>query len=132
MDGAAVRRAENAELGAEAEELLIRLRKVVRVRGMSIRTERTYGDWARRFGRFCGGAFPAGTDRVRDFLEYLALERHVAPATQAQALNALVFLYGQVLDWLIEPTLQRCLFFMSRKACGISTDNCFSAAYDLN
>lgn len=34
---------------------------------------------------------------MRQFLEYLALERHVAAATQNQALNAIVFLYRHVL-----------------------------------
>jgi integron integrase len=87
------------ELGEEALSSLIRLREVIRVRGMSIRTEQTYADWVRRFGSFCGGVFPVeASERVRAFLEYLVLERKVAPATQAQALNAIVFLYGQVLE----------------------------------
>jgi integron integrase len=64
---------------------------------MSIRTEQTYLEWSRRFAAFCGGVLSGDGGRIRDFLEHLALERHVAPATQAQALNALVFLYGQVL-----------------------------------
>ena len=39
-----------------------------------------------------------GTADVSEFLTWLAVSRHVAPATQNQALNALVFLYGKVLD----------------------------------
>jgi integrase len=35
---------------------------------------------------------------VREFLTWLAVERNVAAATQNQALNALVFLYGRVLE----------------------------------
>ncbi len=35
---------------------------------------------------------------MRAFLEHLAVERNVAPATQNQAINALIFLYRQVLD----------------------------------
>ncbi|MGH7951278.1 MAG: integron integrase [Limisphaerales bacterium] len=38
-----------------------------------------------------------GTAEVREFLTYLAAERNVAVATQNQALNALVFLYREVL-----------------------------------
>ncbi len=35
--------------------------------------------------------------KVEDFLTYLAVESKVVPATQNQALNALVFLYRHVL-----------------------------------
>ena len=89
---------ESKVLSEEAVQQLERIREVIRVRGMSIRTEQTYVEWARRFAGFCGGCFPSETRRVRDFLEYLALVRKVAPSTQAQALNALVFFYGQVLE----------------------------------
>jgi integron integrase len=39
-----------------------------------------------------------GAAEVRQFLEHLAIERSVSASTQTQALNALVFLYGQVLE----------------------------------
>jgi hypothetical protein len=35
---------------------------------------------------------------VRDFLTFLAMDRNVAASTQNQALNAIVFLYKQVLN----------------------------------
>ena len=38
-----------------------------------------------------------GVREVEQFLTYLAVERHVAASTQNQALNALIFLYKQVL-----------------------------------
>lgn len=38
-----------------------------------------------------------GPAEVESFLNYLATERHVAASTQSQALNAVVFLYGEVL-----------------------------------
>lgn len=38
-----------------------------------------------------------GAGEVESFLNYLAVERRVASATQSQALNAIVFLYDQVL-----------------------------------
>jgi integron integrase len=91
------KRENKKQLPPETMQQIERLRDVTRIRAMSIRTERTYVEWAQRFAAFCDGAFPSDGGRVRDFLEYLALERHVAPATQAQALNALVFLYGQAL-----------------------------------
>ncbi|MDK2858375.1 MAG: hypothetical protein PWQ89_1494 [Verrucomicrobiota bacterium] len=90
--------AERVPLTPETTKQLQRIKEVTRVRAMSIRTEQTYIEWARRFAIYCGGSFPKEPGKVRDFLEYLALVRQVAPATQAQALNALVFLYGQVLE----------------------------------
>ena len=38
-----------------------------------------------------------GDGEVGRFLSHLALQRHVASSTQNQALNALAFLYSQVL-----------------------------------
>ena len=54
-------------------------------------------DWARRFILFHGKRHPQdlGAVEVRASLESLVLERHVAIATQKQALNALGFLYEQ-------------------------------------
>jgi integron integrase len=39
-----------------------------------------------------------GGDEVRDFLSHLASDRQVSPATQAQALAALLFLYKRVMN----------------------------------
>lgn len=85
-------------LTAETLAHIERIKEVIRVRGMSIRTEQAYVSWARRFAEYCGGHFPDEGLKVRDYLEYLALERKVAPPTQAQALNAIVFLYRDVLE----------------------------------
>lgn len=93
-----IKEREACPLTLEAEAQLERIKEVVRTRAMSIRTEQTYVEWARRFASYCGGSFPEGPTKVHDFLEYLALVRKVAPSTQSQALNALVFLYGQVLQ----------------------------------
>jgi integron integrase len=79
-------------------QVLGRLRDITRVRNLAIRTEQTYSEWAERYARFCKGAFPEDPQRVVAFLEHLALVAKVAPATQAQALNALVFLYKYVLQ----------------------------------
>jgi integron integrase len=53
----------------------------------------------RQFILFHGKKHPRemGTGQVHEFLAHLATARNVAVATQNQALNALVFLYGQVL-----------------------------------
>jgi integron integrase len=66
----------------------------------SRRTEETYLGWVRRFIRFHGGRHPRELREpaVVAFLENLAVAGKVAAATQNQALNALVFLYGSVLE----------------------------------
>ncbi|MEL0169197.1 MAG: integron integrase [Pseudomonadaceae bacterium] len=75
-------------------------RNVIRVNHYSIRTEKTYWYWIRYFLRYRRMRHPLemGPAEVSEFLTWLAVSRHVAAATQNQALNALVFLYGKVLD----------------------------------
>jgi integron integrase len=64
-----------------------------------LRTEEAYWLWARRFILFHGKRHPRemGAPEITEFLTDLAIEHEVAPSTQMQALNALVFLYKQVL-----------------------------------
>ena len=80
--------------------LLTRVRDVIRVRHYSIRTEKAYIGWIKRYIRFHRMKHPEqmGAAEVRQFLTWLAVERNVAAATQNQALNALVFLYKEVLS----------------------------------
>ena len=91
-----------------AEKLLDRMRRIIRVKHYSLRTEEAYLHWAKRFILFHGKQHPEtmGADEVSAFLSYLAVERHCAASTQNQALNALLFLYRQVLEidlpWLDE------------------------------
>ena len=79
---------------------LERVREVMRGRHYSIRTERSYLYWIRWFIRHHGRRHPRemGASEVAAFLSFLAVSRDVSPATQDQALNALVFLYRHVLD----------------------------------
>ena len=64
--------------------------------------------WARRFILFHAKRHPLemGAPEVAAFLTHLAVQRHVAPATQNQAKSALLFLYREVLGvqlpWLDE------------------------------
>jgi len=76
------------------------VRRVMRMKHYSRRTEQAYWYWIRYYVRYHELRHPAqlGAPEVRDFLTWLATERNVAAATQNQALNALVFLYGQVLE----------------------------------
>ena len=77
------------------------MRDVLRRRHYSIRTERTYCDWAKRFilhfNMKSRDDLRDGEEKIERFLTFLARDRNVAPSTQNQALNALVFLYKQVL-----------------------------------
>src|SRR5262245_16781727 len=80
--------------------LLDEVRKAIRVRHYSIRTEKTYVDWIRRFVIFHEKRHPnlMGGAEVEKFLSHLARERDVSAATQGQALAALLFLYKHVLN----------------------------------
>jgi integron integrase len=91
-----------------APRLLDQVRAQVRVRHLSLATEKAYVAWIRRFIRFHGMRHPVqlGKAELEQFLTHLAVERKVAPSTQNQALAALLFLYVQVLGtnlpWLDE------------------------------
>lgn len=85
---------------AEAMPLLKDLARKIRSKQYSIRTEQSYIDWCRRFMRFCGdkSVDNLGDGDVERFLRYLAVERKVAASTQNLALNALVFLFKEVVE----------------------------------
>jgi integron integrase len=88
------------EVERQFSDLVEAVKTEVRCRHYSYRTETSYLDWVRRFIAFHDYADPRGFDAsgaVRTYLDYLAVEREVAASTQNQALNALVFFYGQVL-----------------------------------
>jgi integron integrase len=86
--------------------LVARFREAIRVRHYSLRTERAYLHWIRKFIVYHGKRHPAelGASEVTAFLSHLANDLDVAAATQAQALAALLFLYeavlGMELPWL--------------------------------
>jgi len=82
-----------------ASSLVSDIRYAIRSRHYSIRTERAYLYWIREFVRHHGMRHPKelGSAEVGRFLSHLAVRKGVAPNTQKVALNALVFLYVQVL-----------------------------------
>ena len=71
----------------------------LRVGHYSLRTERAYLGWIRRFILANGTRHPRelGATHVEAFLTGLAVEGHVAASTQNQALSAILFLYRDVL-----------------------------------
>ncbi len=80
-------------------KLLGDMRDLIRCKHYSIRTEQAYLGWAKRYILFHGKRHPKemGEAQIVTFLNHLAVERKVAASTQNQALNALVFLYKQLL-----------------------------------
>ncbi len=80
-------------------KLLAQVRNVIQRLHYSIRTEQCYLQWIKRFILFHNKRHPdeMGAFEVETFLTYLAVKLDVAASTQNQALNAIVFLYKQVL-----------------------------------
>src|SRR2546425_13300810 len=81
------------------KKLREQLRDVARLRHLGLRTEETYWNWIKRFIFFHQKQHPRdlSSEHISQFLTHLAVDGHVAASTQNQALNALIFLYRQVL-----------------------------------
>ncbi|MBT8071957.1 MAG: integron integrase [Gammaproteobacteria bacterium] len=79
--------------------LLEQVRRAIRVRQYSLATEKAYVAWIRRYILFHGKRHPAemAKPEVEAFLTHLATDRGVSASTQNQALQALLFLYRNVL-----------------------------------
>ncbi len=79
--------------------LMDQVRDAVRTLHYSLRTERVYLQWIRRYILFHGKRHPRemGKEEVSAFLTHLAVQKNVAAATQNQALSAILFLYKKVL-----------------------------------
>lgn len=79
--------------------LLEEVRRRLRVNHYSLRTEKAYLGWVRRFIDANGRRHPRnlGGAEVAAFLTQLAVSGGVAASTQNQALSALLFLYRDVL-----------------------------------
>ncbi len=79
--------------------LLDQVRRLIRVKHYSIRTEEAYVNWIKRFILFHGKRHPVemGGAEVSRFLSHLAVEEKVSASTQNQALSAILFLYRDLL-----------------------------------
>jgi integron integrase len=84
---------------SHSPKLLDRVRTSIRAKHYSIRTERIYVYWIKRFICFHGKRHPQemGKAEVEGFLSHLACAQRVAASTQNQALAALLFLYKEIL-----------------------------------
>lgn len=85
--------------GRPAPRLFEEVRRVLRLKHYSLRTEEVYLGWIRRFVLANGRRHPRelGAAEVEQFLSALAVQGKVAASTQNQALSALLFLYREVL-----------------------------------
>src|ERR1700690_3847438 len=83
-------------------KFLEQCREVMRIKHYSLRTERCYCDWIRRYIHFHKMQLREELTqepkaKMELFLSDLAVNGRVAAATQNQAFNSLLFLYREVL-----------------------------------
>ena len=89
----------------------------MRRRHYSIRTEQAYCAWVKRYVLFhkmrTREDLYHGEKKIESFLSHLAIDLHVSPSTQNQAMNALVFLYKKVPVVLTRDETRRVISLMS-------------------
>jgi integron integrase len=95
---------------SQPPRLLDDMRRVLRLHHYSLHTERSYIEWVIRYVRFhrmrSRKDLVPGEPKIEAFLTDLAVKGKVAPSTQNQAMNALVFLYRRVLEEPLEGDIQ--------------------------
>jgi integron integrase len=89
----------NLQPSTPSPRLLEKVRDEIRLRHYSLRTEQAYLGWIKRFILFHNKRHPVemGADEVTAFLTHLAVRDNVSASTQNQALNAVLFLYRDIL-----------------------------------
>jgi integron integrase len=90
----------NASSSSAKPKLLDQVRQAIRRRHYSDRTEKAYTHWIKRYIFFHNKRHPLemAESEIAQFLSSLATEGRVSASTQNQALNALLFLYHEVLS----------------------------------
>jgi len=90
----------NSSASPQKPKLLDQVRQAIRTRHYSYRTEKAYIHWIKRYIFFHNKRHPVdmGEAEIAQFLSSLASDWHVSASTQNQALNALLFLYKEVLE----------------------------------
>jgi len=89
--------------------LMDQVRQVLHYHHYAYQTEKTYCRWIEQYIRFhkCNKhPREMGKREIESFLSHLATDRKVSASTQRQALNAVVFLYKQVLDLPVAEDLE--------------------------
>jgi integron integrase len=89
------------------KKILDILHDKMRLKHYSLRTEKAYKSWIIRYIRFHGMKNPSdmGERDVEAFLTDLAVNKNVSKSTQNQAMNALVYLYKEILERPLEHTV---------------------------
>ena len=80
--------------------LLEQVRQTCRLKHFSLKTEKAYLTWIRRFILFNNKRHPKemGEKEISKYLTYLADKANVSASTQNQAFSAILFLYRDVLE----------------------------------
>ncbi len=81
-------------------KLLEQTRITLRTNHYSPKTEESYVGWIKKFILFNNKTHPEkmGAEEIKQFLNHLAVERHVSSSTQNQALHGILYLYKNVLN----------------------------------
>ena len=101
---------QNNQNHTQPPKLLDQVVAKMRVKHYSLRTEKTYVDWIKRYIWHFDKRHPKdmGAVEVEAFLTHLAVDRNVSASTQNQAKSALLYLYKEVLGvelpWLDNVT----------------------------
>lgn len=84
----------------QKRKLLEEVRLTLRTAHYSKSTEEIYISWIKQFILFHNKTHPEklGAEAIKNFLNYLAVERHVSSSTQNQALPGILYLYKNVLE----------------------------------
>jgi len=91
------------------KKLLDILVEKIRLKHYSKSTEDTYRYWCKNYILYHDKKHPKemGKSEIEEFLTHLAVEKNVAPTTQNQAFNAILFMYREILgidisEWNIQ------------------------------
>ena len=105
----------------QQSRLIPRLREAMRTRRYSLKTEKAYVHWVRRYIFFHKLRHPkdVGPVEVTAFLNHLANERKVSASTQNQALAALLFFYRHLLTHSPGSLVSK-----PSPACGLNDRSC--------
>jgi integron integrase len=80
-------------------KLLDQIKTELRARHYSLRTEKVYINWIRKYIIFHNKQHPSqlGINEIHSFINHLAVVKKVSVSTQNQALQSILFLYKQIL-----------------------------------
>lgn len=90
----------------QGKKLLDQYSEALRNRHYSLRTEKTYISWVRKYILYHNKRHPRemGAAEINEFITSLVNDRTVAASTQNQAISAIMFLYRNVLQMELDET----------------------------